>query len=294
MTQLSIIIVSYNTKDILANCLNLIDKSDLDKSLFETIIIDNGSNDGSIEMVEKLKSKNSYIKIIRNYTNIGFGAANNKAIRMAKSEYILLLNSDVMVDKDTILKQIQFMKEHLEYSASTCKLMLPDNKMDPACHRGFPTVWASLSYFAKLEKILPKTKIFGQYHQGFLNLDKIHDIDAISGAFFMIKKSVFDKIGLFDEGFFMYGEDLDLCLRIKQHGFKIGFNSDNSAIHLKGKSGRKKTDKLINNSSLQKTNYHFWNAMWLFYQKHYLKKYPRITNLIVKQVINMQRKKYER
>jgi len=293
MTQLSIIIVSYNTKDILANCLNLIDKSDLEKSLFEIIIIDNGSNDGSIEMIEKLKSKNNTIKLVKNYTNFGFGAANNKAIRMAKGEYILLLNSDVMVDKDTISKQIQFMKEHLKYSASTCKLMLADNKMDPACHRGFPTVWASLCYFTKLEKIFSKTKIFGQYHQGFLNLDKIHDIDAISGAFFMIKKNVFDKIGLFDEGFFMYGEDLDLCLRIKQNDFKIGFNSDNSAIHLKGKSGRKKTDELVDNSSLQKTNYHFWNAMWLFYQKHYLKKYPIITTFIIKEVINIQRKKYE-
>lgn len=292
MLKLSIVIVSYNTKNILLDCINSINQSDIDKSILEIIIVDNGSNDGTLELIQELK-KNIKIKLIKNERNIGFGAANNKGIRQALGEYILLLNSDILLEKDTLSKQLRFAQENPIYVASTCKLILSNNKIDPACHRGFPTVWASLTYFSKLEKLLPKTKLFGQYHQGWKNLEAVHEVDAISGAFFWIKKEILQQVGLFDEGFFMYGEDLDLCLRLRQKKYKIAFYPQNTALHLKGKSGRNKIEVENLDNTSKAINYHFYNAMWLFYQKHYLRKYPKIINYLVKKLVTWKSKQYE-
>jgi len=294
MLTLSIIIISYNSREVLLKCLDSIDQSILDNKYIELIIVDNNSLDGSKEAIKNYLFKNKYIKkeFIFNDKNMGFGAANNKGIRQARGEYLLLLNSDVILENNTLKKQIQFMNEQEQYAVSTCKLLLNNGKMDPACHRGFPTPWASLSYFTKLEKLFPKTKLFGQYHQGWKNVDTQHAVEAISGAFLMSRKEVFKKVGLFDEGFFMYGEDLDLCLRIKNAGFRIGFNSENIALHLKGQSGRKKEHTNDQTIITRKIDYHFWHAMRLFYQKHYGQKYSRVFNYFIYKVLDWKINQY--
>lgn len=289
MKDLSIIILNYNTGQTTLNCLESIIASNLENLKIEIIVVDNHSTDNSIELLKKFKQNNSQfdISIIRNQENLGFSAGNNTGLKRANAKNILLLNSDVILEKDTLIKQIIFNKQYPQFSASTCKLLLKKGDIDPACHRGFPTPWASLTYFLKLEKIFPKTKIFGQYHQGWKDMNSAHAVDAISGAFFFVKKEILEKVGLLDEGFFMYGEDLDWCLRIKEAGFMIGYYPENKAIHLKGVSGRKQK-----NTTGSKTSYYFWDSMEIFYRKHYQKKYFKLLNWIIIKLINRQKSKY--
>ncbi|NMC36058.1 glycosyltransferase family 2 protein [Candidatus Beckwithbacteria bacterium] len=287
MIDISIIILNYNTKDITLKCLESVCQSDFDSYSWEIVLVDNASSDDSAKAFKTFKQDHKQIKvtIIENTRNTGFAAGNNKGIRKASGTYILLLNSDVILEKDTIKKQLNFLEKNQDFAAATCKLILQSGKLDPACHRGFPTPWASLTYFAKLEKLFPTTKLFGGYHQGWKDMTKAHQVDVISGAFFLIRKQVLDQVGLFDEGYFMYAEDIDLCLRLKKQGFNIAFNPVSQALHLKGESGRK--DKQ------SKSHYYFWETMQLFYKKHYAKTYPKPLMWLIFAVINWQKGKYE-
>jgi GT2 family glycosyltransferase len=280
--NLSIIIVSYNTKKLLENCLNSLFshcKKELESGEYEIIVVDNGSSDGSIDMVQSSKFKvQSSINLIQNKTNLGFSKANNIGIKQAKGNLILLLNSDTEVKQGSIQGMVSFMNNlPAEKGAATCKILLENGKMDPACHRGFPTPWNAFCYFAKLETILPEFKFFSGYHQYFKNLKTIHEVDAISGAFFMTSKKVIEKVGMLDEDYFMYGEDIDWCYRIKQAGFSIWYNPDFQITHFKKKSGRDSGSSQIKKT----TQKHFWKTMQIFYEKHYLQKYPKIINLVV-------------
>ncbi|PIS09219.1 glycosyl transferase family 2 [Candidatus Beckwithbacteria bacterium CG10_big_fil_rev_8_21_14_0_10_34_10] len=279
--DLSIIIVNYNTKDLVSNLIKSFLESDLGKFKVELTVIDNGSKDGSQTMFKKSFCN---IKYIFNKENLGFSKANNQGIRISRGKYILLLNSDTLLKKNTLKNMLHFMKYN-KYVAGTCKIELINGQLDPACHRGFPTPWAALTYFSGLEKIFPKSKIFGQYHQTWKNLDKVHSVDAISGAFFMIKKEVLDKVGLLDEQFFMYAEDIDLAYRIKESGYKIGYNPNTKIIHFKKSSGRRKDKGTeITQKDLvtkQKSNQYFFETMKLFYDKHYKNKYPKLIRSLV-------------
>lgn len=281
-TNLSIIIVNYNTENIILNCLNNLYSSDLKNIKIELILIDNASKDNSVKNIKNFFSKhrNNSIKpvLIQNKDNVGFAKANNNGIKLAQANLVLLLNSDIILEKNTIHTQVKKLDNSKEYSVSTCKLLLSNKKIDPACHRGFPTPWASFTYFAKAEKLFPHSKLFSQYHQGWKNLEKAHQIDVISGAFFLFKKEIIQKVGLFDEDYFMYGEDIDLCFRLKQHGLKILFNPESQALHLKGQSGRK--------SKNHKSNKYFWQTMKLFYDKHYADKYPKFLQTIIYKYID--------
>ncbi|NMB57492.1 glycosyltransferase [Candidatus Beckwithbacteria bacterium] len=287
--DLSIIILNYKTREITLDCLKSIFASDLGNYQIEVILVDNASLDGSVETFAKIKiPKNISFEIIENQKNLGFAGGNNVGLKKARGAYLLLLNSDVLLQKETLKKQLEFMQNYVQYHASTCKLLLKNGKIDPACHRGFPTPWNSFAYFSRLEKIFPDNKFFGGYHQGFRNLKEIHTVDAISGAFFMIKKEALDKLGFLDEAFFMYGEDLDWCLRLKNLGLKIGFYPQNQALHLKGFSGREKQDKKIK----QKSDLYFWQAMKIFYQKHYEKQYSSFLNFLIYQILNYKIKQF--
>jgi GT2 family glycosyltransferase len=289
MTDLSIIILNYNTQKLTINCLESIRKSDLKDLKIEVIVVDNASTDGSQKAIShylKTEVSNAFWgKLIENPSNLGFAAGNNKGIRQAKGRYILLLNSDVILEKDTLVKQIEFMQKHPEYSVSTCKILLQNGEVDPACHRGFPTPWASLTYFSRLEKLFGKTRIFGQYHQGWCDMQKAHAVNVISGAFFFAQKEIFERVGLFDEGFFMYAEDIDLCMRLKKADYNIGFNPDTNVLHLKGASGKKKS------KAKGPANFYFWDTMKLFYNKHYEKQYPWPLRWAIFRLIDLKRGK---
>lgn len=288
MKDLSILIVSYNTKGLLLQTISSL-QACLSKTpdiSYEVIIVDNGSVDGSIEALKELRIKNKELRIIENDKNMGFGAANNIAAKKASGKYLLLLNSDTIVNSVDFKKLLSVMDERKDIGALTVKLNLPDGNIDPASHRGFPTLWRSFTYYSKLEKLtryLPLiNKLFGGYHLTHLDLNTEHEIDSPSGAFLLTRKEIYDKLGGFDEAFFMYGEDIDLAWRIKESGYKIWYYPSMSIIHIKGQSGRKHTDK----DKKSATRKHFYEAMKIFYKKHYGQAYPGFLNSIVYKILD--------
>jgi GT2 family glycosyltransferase len=272
--DVSVIILNFNTKDLTGVCIERLKQSLLGTYSMEIILCDNASLDGTVDMVKK---KFPDVIVIQNGNNLGFAAGNNPGIRRAKGRFIVLLNSDTEVARDSIAEMIAFMDLHPKAGAATCKLMLPNGRMDPACHRGFPTPWASLTYLIKLEKLFPKSKLFGEYHQGYKDLSTAHEVDCISGAFFMMRKEVIEKVGLLDEDFFMYAEDIDMAYRIKNAGWEIWFTPGVSVLHKKKQSGRAHSEK----SRRVTTEIYFHTYNWLFYKKHYAKKYGASMNFIV-------------
>lgn len=282
MVKLTISIVNFNTGDYLLRCIESLEKSkdEADISLF---IVDNASTDDSIE---KVKNKKIDLKIeyILNQQNLGFGKAHNQVLKKLNSQYILILNPDVEVKKGDISKILEFMEENPEVGAATPEIILSNGKVDLTAHRGFPTPWASFKYF-----------IFGDdslYHLTNQDLTKIHEVDAITGAFLLTRKSVLDKVGGFDEDYFMYAEDIDLCFRIKKAGYKIMYLPTVKVLHHKGIStGLKKHSQEQSTASLEtrkKMTGYFYSTMKIFYKKHYAKNYPFFVNWLIYLAINLK------
>lgn len=268
MVDISIIIVSYNTKETTKRCLEtLFQTIDKNKNVtFEVIIVDNNSTDGS---VEELRS-NKKIILLALRKNVGFGKANNIGLRKAKGTFILYLNSDIIhTHRVDYHKLITHLNNNKKIGALTVKVILPTDEVDPASHRGFPTVWRSFAYFSKLEhftKNIPLlNRIFGGYHLSHLSLDTVHNIDSPSGAYYLSPSKVQKTINGFDEDFFMYGEDLDMSYRIKQLGYSIIYYPHYIVTHLKYQSGIKAKNDVIR----KEIKRHFYKSMQIFYNKHY-------------------------
>jgi GT2 family glycosyltransferase len=272
--DISVIILNFNTRDLTSVCIERLQKSALGTYSMEIILCDNASSDGTVETVNK---RFPDVISIENGKNLGFAAGNNPGIKRAKGRYILLLNSDTEVEPNAIAGMIAFMDSHAQAGAATCKLVLPNGAMDPACHRGFPTPWTSFTYLIKLEKLFPASTLFGEYHQGYKNLSTVHEVDCISGAFFLVRKEVIEKVGLLDEDFFMYAEDIDWAYRIKKAGWQVWFNPRVSVLHKKKQSGRAHSEK----SRRVTTEIYFHTYNWLFYKKHYAKKYGPFMSFII-------------
>lgn len=270
--KLSIIIVNYNTYNLTKQTIESVIKKEHSFE-YEILLVDNASRDGSIE---KLQETFNYIiskkilKIFINTSNLGFAKANNIGIRAASGEYILLLNSDTVVNNDCLEQCILEMDANSNLGALGCKVILPNGSLDHACKRGFPSPKASLYYLLKLHKINPLK--FGQYDALHLGEDEVGEVDSLMGAFMLMPMRVLKKVGLLDEDFFMYGEDIDLCYRIKEGGYNILYFPKAKITHHKGGSSKKRKTKVI---------YDFHEAMWIFYKKHYYKKYNfLITSLV--------------
>jgi GT2 family glycosyltransferase len=253
--DLSVIIVNYNVKEFLQNLLHSIEKAS-DKITKEVIVVDNASDDGSVKLI---KNKFPSIHIIENKVNAGFGKANNQALELARGEYILLINPDAIVSEDTFDKMITFFKENPDAGLAGCKILNADGSLQLACRRSFPGPWTSFTKVTSLSSLLPESKLFARYNLTYLDENKTYEVDAISGSFMMMKKEVYQKVGGFDEEFFMYGEDLDLCYRVQQVGFKVYYVHSTQIIHYKGESTKR--------SNLDETKI-FYNAMHLFVKKH--------------------------
>lgn len=270
--KLSIIVVNYNTFALTKQTINSIIQKKHPFE-YEILLVDNASSDDSIENLQKEFDHvilEGTLKVFINKANLGFAKANNIGMRIANGKYILLLNSDTVVEDDCLeicLKQIE---SNSRIGALGCKVILSDGKLDHACKRGFPTPKASLNYLLKLHKKDPIK--YGQYDALHLHEDETGEVDCLMGAFMLMPKAVLNKVGLLDEDFFMYGEDIDLCYRIKEAGYKILYYPKAQIIHYKGGSSKKKRTKVI---------YDFHQAMWIFYKKHYYKQYNFVTTLLV-------------
>ena len=281
MLDLSIIIVSYNTRDFLKNCLDSIYKTAKDFS-FEVIVSDNNSKDGSVEMVEKNFKD---VIVIANKENLGFSKANNLGVKKSTGRYVLFLNSDTIVYPNTLKYLLDFMDKEKEVGAATCKLEMTNGKIDDASHRGFPTPWNSFGHFSGLSKLFPRSKAFGGYNLGFLDYSKAHEIDALAGAFMLVRRKAGEEVGWWDEEYFFYGEDIEFCFLLKQKGWKIYYVPQVSILHFKGVTGGiKKHSKHLTTADEKtraKSQKERFRAMRLFYKKHYEQKYPWLVTRMV-------------
>ena len=268
--DLSIIIVNYKTESVTLKCLKSVFDADYEKYKTEVIVIDNASCDGSPEAIKKAYPE---INLIINDANLGFSKANNIGMRAAKGDYVLLLNSDTEVKPDTISRCLAYIKKHPEIGALGCKVLLPDGTLDPACKRSFPTPMSGVFHTLKLDRTFPKNKIFGAYDLTYLDENKIYSLHCITGAFMMVPMSVINEVGMLDEDYFMYGEDIDWCYRIKQAGYQVVYYPKAEITHYKRVSGFGKRNPKVVAA--------FYDAMIIFYDKHYRKKYSFLTRKAV-------------
>jgi len=289
--DLSIIIVSYNTRDLLRDCLASIAKAEREGLAIEVVVVDNGSTDRSDQMVE---NQFPQVKLIANKKNIGFAAANNIGLKHSTGRYLLFLNPDTIVGPGTFKAMISFMDKNPKVGAATCRVELPDGTLDYSCHRGFPTPWNAFAFFSGLAKVFPKTKLFAGYPLSFLPLDRIHEIDSACGAFLIVRREAGKEIGWWDEDYFWYGEDLDFCFRLKKKGWKIIFNPETKIIHYKGAaSGIKKHSQKVATAT-RETKIRAAKAstqvMRIFFQKHYKDRYPKAVYWLVMRGIGLLEK----
>lgn len=254
--KLSIIIVNYNVKYFLEQALLAVRKATA-RVIAEVYVVDNNSVDDSVQMVQE---KFPEVILIANHHNPGFSIANNQAIKVSKGEYVLLLNPDTVVEEDTFEKCIAFMDQHPEAGGLGVKMIDGTGKFLPESKRGFPAPFVAFAKSFGLSKLFPTSKLFNRYHLGFLSNDEVHEVDVLSGAFMMLRRSVLDQIGLLDESFFMYGEDIDLSYRIVQAGYKNFYFPKTTIIHYKGESTKKGSLNYVRA---------FYHAMIIFAKKHF-------------------------
>lgn len=266
--DLSIIIVNFRTYDLtkqtIVSVINTVKNIE-----YEILVVDNNSADGSLEKLCSDFKNESLVKFIKNKHNDGFAVANNLAFVDAKGEYVLLLNSDVIVEEDTINQSLNYIKSNPKIGILGCKVILPDGSLDKACRRSFPTFEVSFYRMSGLSKLFPNSKRFNQYNLSYLDDDGVYFIDCVVGAFMLINSEVMRNCNGLDESYFMYGEDIDLCYKVKELGYEVCYYGKCKIIHYKGASGKNK--RLL---------YEFHKSMEIFYDKHYKKDDPLVINLI--------------
>jgi len=284
--DLTISIVSYNTKNLLKNCLNSVHKNTKGVN-YEIIVVDNNSNDGSAGMVEK---EFPQVILIRNKENVGFAKANNQAFSVGREKYFLLLNSDTIVLLRSIERLVEFMDSHSEAGVVGCKLFYPDGSVQPwACISSnvWSSLWLALFGLFNIKRLLPDPRLrrfLGKYFRGIVgkSVDSylshywdhrlVQEVDQVSGACLLARRSAIEETGLLDENFFMYGEDVDCCIRIKQKGWKVYLLSDIKVIH-------------YTSQSFKEASYHSlfqrYKSMYYFFEKHYGGKAVTLLKILV-------------
>jgi GT2 family glycosyltransferase len=264
----TIIIVNYNTPDLTIDCIKSIAKET--KIPYEIILVDNASTDDSKTRFKTLSTRN--LTFISSQTNLGFAKGNNLAKKEAKGEYVLFLNSDTIIKDRAIDRCLEYIQKNPKTGALTCRLILPNGSDDPDTIRSFPTPWVALTHFSHLDRLFPASKLFSQYWLGYSDRSEIQNVDVIQGAFFLSPKKLLDKVNWFDEIYFLDGEDIDLCYKIKNLGYEIIYYPEATTVHIKKAS--KKKNKFISKSTGV-------NSMEIFYKKHLSKKYNFFTNSLV-------------
>jgi len=266
--NLSVIIVNYNVKYFLEQAIKSVMTAAKDLAV-EIIVVDNCSTDGSVEMI---RAKFPEVILIANEGNPGFSIANNQGLAIARGEHILFLNPDTVVSESTIQSSLYYMYQHPEVGALGVKMVDGAGQFLPESKRGLPTPKVAISKALGLHKLFPNSPAFNWYYMGHLPENKVGEIEILCGAFMWIRKSVLDKIGGFDEQFFMYGEDIDLSYRIIKEGHKIVYFPETTIIHYKGESTKKGSLNYVK---------HFYQAMLIFANKHFKNGYPFFLRLLL-------------
>lgn len=257
---LTVIIVNYNVKYYLYQCLEALRRScsGID---WEVYVVDNNSTDGSLSYIDQMYKDGSYpeLHVISNKSNPGFGRANNQAYRCSKGEFVLFLNPDTFVSEHTISDCIKFMQEHPDAGCLGVKMLNADGSFAMESRRGVPTPWASFCKIVRLSKLFPLSKRFGRYYMQHLPIDEASQIEIVSGAFMMIRRSVGDRVGVFDEDYFMHCEDIDLSYRMLKDGLH-NYYLPTPILHYKGESTKKYSYSFVNT---------FYKAILIFFHKHF-------------------------
>lgn len=273
--KLSVVIVNYNVKHFLEQC--LLSVRSAAKGLdVEVFVVDNDSSDGSVDMVQ---ARFPDVKLIANRDNVGFSKANNQAMLLSKGEYVLLLNPDTVVEEDTFTKCISFMDSHPDAGGLGVKMIDGKGNFLPESKRSLPTPAVALWKISGLSSIFPKSKTFGRYHLGYLSENETHEVEILAGAFMLMRKSVLDKVGLLDETFFMYGEDIDLSYRIIKGGYKNYYFPGTRIIHYKGESTKKSSVNYV---------MVFYKAMVIFARKHFSSQHAWLFSLLIHMAVYMR------
>ncbi|MCW3805014.1 glycosyltransferase family 2 protein [Plebeiibacterium marinum] len=271
--DLSVVIVSYNAVDFLRICLHSVFAA-CHNLKAEVFVVDNNSADNSAEMVSQ---EFPQCHLIANKHNPGFSIANNQAIQIAQGKYILVLNPDTILAEDTLEKTLSFLNKNQNIGGLGIRMIDGTGQFLPESKRGLPTPWASFCKMSGLSSIFHKSKIFNQYHKGYIDSNSNAITEVLSGAFMCLKKAALEKTGLFDEDFFMYGEDIDLSYRLIKAGYDNFYFAESSIIHFKGESTNK--DKIYRDR--------FYKAMVQFAQKHFSKSYGFVFSLLINTGINI-------
>ena len=260
MVDISIVIVNYNTQEYLGRCVKSIYRSGIDTKDIELIIIDNNSSDSSLQIAqdiidnEKIKSN-----IIRNNINVGFSKAINMGLSQCSGKYVCILNPDIYIEKNCFIKLIDFMNKNLGIGCIGPKIVNYDGSLQISCKRSLPTIKNSIYKIIGLDKLFKNNEVISAYNLLYLDEDEINEVEVISGAFMLIRLDVMKEVGAFDESFYLYGEDIDYCHRIKRKGFRTLYYPLAKAIHYKGKSAKSHPFKAI---------YHFHKSMIKYYTKY--------------------------
>lgn len=272
MASVSVIIVNYNVKHYIEQCLNSLLRSVPDAQI---IVVDNNSKDGSADY---LRERFPMVNLIANSENVGFGRANNMALQYAEGRYVLFLNPDTVVAERTIPYCVEYMDSHPDIGSAGVRMLYGDGRFAFESRRALPTPKVAFWHMTGLGRFFPKSRVFARYHMTYEDPMRDCDIDVVSGAFMFVRKSVLDRVGGFDEAFFMYGEDIDLSYRILMHGYKNRYLPV-PIIHYKGESTIKTT------YSYAKV---FYDAMMIFYNKHF-RRSSRFLTPFVKMAVGLKK-----
>ncbi|WP_201783296.1 glycosyltransferase family 2 protein [Hymenobacter sp. AT01-02] len=255
---LSVVIVNYNVCYFLEQALLSVQRA-VEKlgQPVEVFVVDNNSVDGSVVMVH---SRFPEVHLIENKNNPGFSRANNQALRRARGKYVLLLNPDTVVEEDTFRLCCEFMEAHPDAGGLGVKMLDGQGQFLPESKRGLPTPWVAFYKIFGLAQLFPTSRRFGRYHLGYLNKEQTHQIEVLSGAFMLMRREALDQVGLLDEDYFMYGEDIDLSYRLTQAGWKNYYYPGTRIIHYKGESTKRTSVNYV---------FVFYRAMVIFAQKHF-------------------------
>ena len=266
MLDLGIVITNYNTCGLLRNCLRSTYASQ-GGFRFEVCVVDNMSSDRSAEMVA---AEFPQVKLIVNTENVGYPRANNQGLeafgfaqtldlRPHVPKFALLLNPDTELPDDALAQMLDFMAERPQVGIVGPKLVRPDGSLDLACRRAFPTPEVSCYRLIGLSRLFPRSRRFGRYNFTYLDPDQVTEVDSVVGAFMLVRAEAIARVGLMDEQFFMYGEDLDWAYRIKRAGWKVMYNPSVTVLHVKRAASRHS----------RRAQVEFYRAMDIFYRKHY-------------------------
>lgn len=284
-TDLELIILSYNSEFWLKKLLTSLKDTYLNKTKLQvrTTVVDNNSSDQTLSLI---KEEFPWVHVIVLDENVGFSKGNNVALQKSSARYTMLLNSDIECTQDTNFDElVSYMDKHPKVGIITPKVLFSTGEIDPASHRGEPTPLASLWYFMGLESLFPRSPTFAAYHQLYKDFETVHEIEACSGAAMLTRRSAHEQVGLLDERFFMYAEDLDWCKSFRDAGYSVVYYPNTSVIHHKYKSGIKNTSQKI----AKKTKFHFYNTMLQYYDKHYADKYPAFVRSLVRYFVQLKK-----